>query len=553
MRTKVCAARGSTSHQSIGESLIVGIIVTVACFLAVGCTGIRQWAHQGFKVGPDYCTPPAPVADRWIDYANTDISSEAMEDAYWWNVFNDPQLNELIQRASQQNLTLRSAGMRILQTRANLAITRGNLFPQTQRAYGDYARFNTSSTNANVVPQVDFDLWGTGFEAGWELDFWGRFRRAIERDEAFLNASIERYDNVLVVLQAEVASAYIQYRTLQERLALAQRNVELQRRTFEMADVKRREEQVSELDVAQAGENLAFTESAIPALEQAIRETGNAICVLLGEPPRDLTEELGDGPIPQIPDQIFAGIPAELLRRRPDVRRAERLAAAQCATIGIAESDFYPQFSVNGYIGVESEDLSDLFDSRSVIGAIGPSFRWNLLNYGRILNNVRRSEASFYQLVIDYQNTVLNANREVEDGIIAFLKERQRVDSLDTSATQARRAVDISSLQYREGQINFQPVVYMQQILADRQDQLATSRGNAANAVVLIYKSLGGGWRARMTGGPLVNNPGMIMDAEDVVIPGDSVLSPMLDEAMVEDASPPVGPPVEELKPVEVR
>ena len=207
---------------------------------------------------------------------------------------------------------------------------------------------------------------------------------------------------------------------------------------------------------------------------------------------------------------------------------------------------------MNGYIGVESEDLSDLFDSGSMVGAIGPSFRWDLLNYGRILNNVRLNEARFYKLVIDYQNAVLNANREVEDGIIAFLKQRERVGALDRSANQAQRAVDISSLQYREGQINFQPVVYMQQILADRQDQLATSRGNSANAVVLVYKALGGGWRARMTGGPLVNNPGMIMDTEAVVIPGEPILSPMLDEAMVEDGSPPVGPPVEEVTPADV-
>jgi len=423
-------------------------------------------------------------------------------------------------------LTLRSAGMRILEARARLNIARGNLWPQSQTAYGDYTRINLSSTLANSFQVADFDVWGTGFNAAWELDFWGRFRRNIESKSALLNAEIENYDSVLVILQSDVATAYIQYRTLQNELALAKKNVELQQRTLEIADVRFRNGKATELDVAQAKQNLAATKSSIPRFESSLRETGNALCVLLGVPPRDLTAELGDGPIPEAPQQVLVGIPAELLRRRPDVRRAERLAAAQSAVIGIAESDLYPRIAITGTIGYSAENLSNLFDDQSVIGAIGPGFQWNILNYGRIQNNVRANEAAFYRLVYDYQNTVLAAAREVEDGIIKFLKERQRVQDLNESATQALRAVEISTTQYRQGKTSFQPVVYMQQILATQQDQLAQSRGAVANNLVAIYKALGGGWQVRMTGSPVLAEGANIIEQTPPNMPNEAAPTP---------------------------
>ncbi len=473
------------------------LVLAITVVVSSGCTGLRSWAKQGFKVGPDYCTPPAPVADTWIDYENPDIVSQSADHSAWWSVFSDPMLDQLVAMASQQNLSLQTAGMRILEARARLGIARGNLFPQAQQAYGDFARVNTSTTVANVIPVDDFDVWDTGLNASWELDFWGRFRRAVEAQDALLNAEIENYDNVLVVLQAEVASAYIQYRTFQERLVLARSNVELQRRSLEIADVKFKNERTDEVDAVQARQNLATTESLIPQLESSIRQTGNALCVLLGIPPHDLTAELGVGPIPSPPAQIMAGIPAELLRRRPDVRRAERLAAAQSAAIGVAESDFYPRIAITGFIGFESKDFVNLLDQPSVAGAVGPGFQWNILNYGRIRNNVRVNEAKFYQAVLDYQNTVLEASREVEDGIIGFLKERERVAKLHEAATQAGRAVELSSTKYNAGRGNFLPVVYMQDLLTQRQDELAVSRGTVALNVVTIYKALGGGWQAR--------------------------------------------------------
>ena len=492
-------------RRSRGKRALLTLALTVLAS-ASGCTGIHQWVDQGFKVGRDYCKPPAPASEDWIDYQDSDVVSDSVDYSNWWSEFQDPTLDRLINTASSQNLDLQTAGMRILAGRARLGIAQGSLFPQTQQAYGDFARVNGSSNAANVFPNADFDVWDAGFNASWELDFWGRFRRAIEVQDNLLNASVENYDNVLVILQADVATAYIQYRTLQARLDLAEKNAELQKRTLQIADVQFRNGKVTELDVAQGKENLSATLSAIPAFESAIRQVGNAICVLLGEPPRDLTEELGEGPIPQAPQQVFVGIPAELLRRRPDVRRAERLAAAQSAAIGVAESDFYPQIAITGFIGLESKNLSNLFDSESVVGSIGPGFRWNVLNYGRIRNNVRLNEARFHQLVLEYQNTVLTANQEVEDGIVSFLKERERADALTESSSQAQRAVDISTTQYQRGRINFQPVVYMQQILAERQDQLAESRGAVSANVVAVYRAVGGGWQARTGGGGVPMN-----------------------------------------------
>ncbi|HYW79687.1 MAG TPA: efflux transporter outer membrane subunit, partial [Thermoguttaceae bacterium] len=380
---------------------------------------MTQWAHQHFKVGPDYCPPAAPISDAWIDADDPDVVSEATDYGYWWAVFNDPVLNELQETARRQNLPLRAAGARIVEARARLAIARGSLFPQLQEAFGEYRRTQVSQTTVNRLPTVAFDTWDAGFDASWELDIWGRFRRNIESAEATLDAQVDDRDDVLVILQGEVAAAYIQMRAFQKRLRLAENNVALQEKTLELADIRFRRGAVTELDPAQAKENLASTQALIPPLQTGIRQTQNALCILLGTPPHDLNEMLGPGPIPESPPEAIVGIPADLLRRRPDVRRAERLAAAQSAQIGIAESDLYPRFAITGFVGYQASDLSDLFQTNSFNGSVGPGFQWNILNYGRIRNNVRGEEARCCELVFNYQNTVLEANREVEDAIDA--------------------------------------------------------------------------------------------------------------------------------------
>jgi len=471
-----------------------------ACLLA-GCTSTRQWWQNGFKVGPNYGQPPAPVADRWIDADNASVKSEATDYSYWWTVFNDPVLNELIYTAYEQNLPLRKAGLRILEARAQRGIAAGSLFPQQQQMIGAYSR-NKLSDNSyplGLFPgNREFDNWSVGFDAAWELDIWGRIRRGIEAADANLNAQIEDYDDVLVILQAEVAAAYIQMRTLEERLALVRKNIALQQEALEIIERRFQGGVVGEIDVRQAKAILAVTESLIPTLEENHRKVQNVLCILLGMPPRDLQEELGGpAPVPSAPPEIAVGIPAELLRRRPDVRRAERQAAAQSARIGMAASEFYPRIAITGTISFDAEQFGDVFRGDSLAGRVGPGFQWNILNYGRIANSVRAEDARFRQAVIDYQNTVLMANKEVEDAIVGFLREQERVRSLGRAAHETEQALRIGLFQYEQGLIDYQRVLDSQRALVLQQDALAESRGKIAMNLVAVYKAIGGGWRMR--------------------------------------------------------
>lgn len=472
--------------------------------LAAGCaTGPGEWIRNGFKVGPNYCRPPAPVADQWIDSQDPLVQTQAVDYSYWWAVFDDPVLNELVQAAYEQNLPLNIAGMRILEARNQLGAATGSLFPQQQRMEGAYVRSRLSENAYPFgrfdLPKWEFDTWTVGFDAAWELDFWGRFRRGIESAEANMNARIEDYDDALVILQAEVAATYVQMRTLEERIALARKNVDLQKNTLRITQDRFDQGVVSELDVQQARSVLGATESLIPVLQMGRRKAQNRLCTLMGTPPRDLEAELGGpGATPTAPPEVAVGIPAELLRRRPDVRRAEREAAAQSARIGIAESELYPQFAITGNIAFESEYFSDLLKWDSLAGSIGPSFRWNVLNYWRIRNNIGVEEARFSQAVLKYQETVLRANEEAENAIASYLREQARVKSLDESTAATARAVELANIQYEQGLIDFQRVLDSQRALVGQQDTLAESRGNVALNLIALYKALGGGWAMRL-------------------------------------------------------
>jgi NodT family efflux transporter outer membrane factor (OMF) lipoprotein len=467
--------------------------------LNTGCS-LRGWVHNGFKVGPDYARPAAAVASEWIDYRDPRVQSEEQDLSEWWRALNDPVLDSLVETAYQQNLSLRVAGARILEARARRGIAAGNLFPQLQEAAGSYTRNKLSEQTSFVPPEVWFSNWDAGFNLAWELDFWGRFRRAIEAADAELDASIENYDDVLVLLLADVATSYVQYRTFQERLSYARQNVEIQSRAYQLAQDKHQAGASTERDVHQARQVLEQTRALIPQLETGLRQAGNALCVLLGIPPRSLEEVLGkEGTIPRTAREVAVGIPADLLRRRPDVRRAEREVAAQSARIGIAAADFYPRISLIGTLGVQADDLGSLFDTpESIAASIGPSFQWAILNYGRILNNVRAQDARFQQLAFAYQDRVLRAGQEAEDAIVSFLKAQEQTEYLAASADAARRTLEITYDQYRLGAVDFTPVFLFESTLAQQQDQLAASRGNIVLSLISIYRALGGGWDMRL-------------------------------------------------------
>jgi NodT family efflux transporter outer membrane factor (OMF) lipoprotein len=479
----------------------------LACLLLLavslcGCTSWNQYVKNGFKVGPNYCRPAAPAAQTWIDADDKRIRSEADDLSKWWCVFNDPGLDSLICCAYRQNLTLREAGCRILEARAQLGVATGQLFPQNQYLSGDYTRnvLSKKTSNGDNITKPYYDQWNYGFNLNWELDFWGRFRRAIESNAAALDASVEGYDDILVTLLGDVAANYVQMRTLEGRIECANANVKLQRETMTITEARFKGGNTSELDVYQARSTLEQTEAQIPELEISLRKTVIQLCILLGMPPEELRSKLGPAPIPTAPPDVAVGVPADLLRRRPDVRHAERLAAAQCAQIGIAQADYYPAFSINGTIGYSAQQFPELFHSAALNGSVGPSFQWNILNYGRIMNDVRFQNAKFQELVYAYQRTVLNANQEVENGLVTFLKAQRRTMLQSASVEDAEKAVVIVLAQYKAGQIDFTRVTQLEQFLVQQQDVLTQARGEIATGLIQVYKALGGGWQIRING-----------------------------------------------------
>jgi NodT family efflux transporter outer membrane factor (OMF) lipoprotein len=488
MTHRIACARPRNLNSHLWRSLVG--LVGIGCLFS-GC----------ISVGPDYVRPSADVADQWIDMNDPRIKDTPAEYRDWWTVFDDPVLNALVEIAYKQNLTLRAAGIRILEARAALGISVGKQYPQMQEATGQISKINLSEnvSPSGVTPtQTEFDLWQAGFDVGWELDFWGKFRRGVEAANADLGASIAGYDDVLVSLVAEVAATYVRIRTFEARLKVARDNVGIQERSFRITDVRFRNGLVTELDVQQAKANLRNTQALIPQLLARLRQSQNALSVLLGMPPRDLQDVIGGPrPIPTAPADVTVGMPAELLRRRPDIRQAEREVAAQSARIGLVKSDLYPQISLAGSFNFAAENAADVFMGNSFSGFGGPAFVWPLFNYGRIKNNVRVQDARFQQLAVKYQNTVLKAAQEVEDALVAFLRAQEEVRFLAESADASKRSVDLSLTQYREGLTDFTRVLQSEEFLVQQQDRLAETTGAIARNLIAVYKALGGGWEIR--------------------------------------------------------
>ncbi len=457
------------------------------------------------KVGPDYARPPVDASTNWLEARDPRLKTNIAEQRNWWRVFNDATLDKLIDTAYRQNLPLQTAGVRVLEARAQLGVAVGELYPQMQQASGtlQYNRLSQTTLQGTFTNIFDYTQSQIGLSASWELDFWGKFRRAVESADYGLLARLADYDNTLVSLTADVATNYVLMRTAEQRLDIARRNVETQKESLRIADARFQGGTTSQRDVEQARTVLASTEAMIPALEILLRQSTNALSVLLGMPPSDLAGRLaGSSGIPVAPPYVAVGIPTDLLRRRPDVRFAEFQAAAQSAQIGVAKADLYPAFSLTGQFGflatdVGSFSLSDMFDWRSRVGTFGPAVRWNILNYGQITNQVRMQDARFQELLIQYRNAVLTAQREVEDNLIAFLKSEDRARFLAESTEAATRSLNLAVLQYRQGITDFTTVLTAQQALLTQQDNLADTLGNIARALVGVYRALGGGWQIR--------------------------------------------------------
>ncbi|MBE9549728.1 MAG: efflux transporter outer membrane subunit, partial [Proteobacteria bacterium] len=472
-------------------------LAMASLFLVSGCT----------TVGPDFVKPDVPVADTWLeaDTDTVDTSSSVYQD--WWEVFSDPVLTNLIDAAYSQNLGLQVAGLRVMEARAQLGIAGGLKYPQAQSVGAGYA-YSRSSINSPPLSNLPGDVlagvdrtngvWSASFDATWEADIWGKFSRGVEAADANLAANMLNYDAVLVTLTGDVAALYTSIRTLEERIDFTRANVKIQQRALHLADTRFKLGATSELDVQQARGLLYNTQALIPIFTLNLERTRNTLSFLLGMPPSNLESLLGEsGKIPVAPETVAVGIPAELLRRRPDVRAAEMAAAAQSAAIGINKADLYPSFVLAGSIGLAGTGFSDMFDSGGTTGFITPFFKWNIFNYGRIKNNVRVQDARFEQAVTSYQNTALAAAKEVQDGLQGFLRTQEQVKFLQEAVTASSRAVNLALEQYNQGASDYTRVLNTQTALLAQQDSLTSARGQVVSSLVATYKALGGGWQLR--------------------------------------------------------
>jgi NodT family efflux transporter outer membrane factor (OMF) lipoprotein len=437
-------------------------------------------------VGPDYVSPDISAPEEW-SAGLTAGHDDAEPLEKWWSTLNDPVLTSLIERSLSSNLGVREAKSRVREARARRGISSAGLFP-TVDASG-------SARRSSGTEGTERDLYSIGFDAGWELDLFGGVRRSVEAAGADLEASEEELHDVLVSLLAEVSLNYVEVRLFQTWLAIAKSNLAAQTETYQIAGWRNEAGLVSVLDVEEATYNLERTRAQIPSLQSGLQQAMNRIAVLLGENPGTLNAELSEEvAIPVAPLEIAVGLPADLLRRRPDVRQAERRLAAQTARVGAATAGLYPQFTLSGSIGLEALDINDLFNYGNRTYGIGPGFKWNIFDAGSIRKNIEVQNALQEQALIQYETAVLEALHDVENALIAYASEQLRRRSLLKGSNAAGRAVKLAKDQYASGLIDLQVLLIAQRSLLSLQEQLATSDAEITSNLIRLYKALGGGW-----------------------------------------------------------
>lgn len=457
-------------------------------------------------VGPDYQPPVMEMPGAWQGTDDPALLPRAQLVQKWWSLFHDPLLDRLIQTAAQSNRDLLAAIARMEEARANLGSTRGEYYPQVE-ANGSAIRQETSDNG--LSPGVEETLHAVGASAGWEVDLFGRIRRSVEAAAADYQASAEDRTDVLISLYANVALTYIDLRTFQARLAAARSNIDSQRSVLALTRSRFRNGLATDLDVAQAQRILASTEAEVPPLNIGLSQSINALAVLLGQTPGSLPSELSEPlDIPLPPKKVTVGVPANLLRQRPDVRRAERRLAAQTARIGVIKADLYPSFSLTGALGFESIDAGTLFNTDSRIASFGPSLRWQIFSGGRIRQQIKAQDARTRQALFGYEQSVLNALREVENALVAYVEDRTRLAALHRSVTAARRSVKLATELYKQGLVDFQQVLDAQRDQFNFENQFAAAKGNSAANFVRLYAALGGGWDATPAPKPALNDRG---------------------------------------------
>lgn len=447
-------------------------------------------------VGPNFKQPEVSWLDDWqggslqaLDVVqpgkhNTDISQ-------WWRHFNDPVLDALIEQALRVNPNVRTAGLRIIEARAQLGIAGSTLYPQVKQINADVIRAGEQQSSA---PDVALTNASAGFGIGWEIDFWGKFRRSIEAADASYFASIAQYDDVQVLMAAQVASAYCSIRTLENKLLIANENAALQKRSLQITERLFKSGNESELDVQQAKSQYLSTLSTIPEIQASIRQTQNALSILLARAPGPLPEmTTGSQQIPLADITLIVDIPANMLRQRPDIRAAEMRLAAQSALIGVSVADLYPSISLLGSIGLTATSLGN--SNNTLSWGVGPSLTWNVFDQARLSNQILVQDSRFQQLYEQYQEVVLQAAREVDNAAVGIAKNQAQIPLLADAENAAQRSLDIATIQYREGLVDFERVLDSQRALFNQQERLVSSRGDATQDLISLYKAMGGGWQ----------------------------------------------------------
>lgn len=447
-------------------------------------------------VGPDYIPEKLDTPAKWhsemagglsVDQPDPDTLSR------WWAVFRDPELSSLVERAVTGNLDLKTARARVREARARRGISRAGLFPAVS-ATAAAAKMRSSESSGTGT---ESELYSAGFDAGWEIDIFGGVRRSIEAAQADLEASREDLNSVMVSLTAEVALNYVEVRSFQARLTVTRANIGTQQETYDLNRSRYQAGIIGELPLQESLRILESSRSQLPSLETGLAAAKNRLAVLIGAKPGGLGKELAEKkPIPVLPVTVTVGIPAETLRRRPDIRRAERNLAAQTARIGMATADLYPKFRLTGTIGLEAVDSSDFLVGGSRLWRIGPSASWNIFNAGSVRQNIEVQSARQEQALIQYQATVLRALEEVENTLVAYIKEQRRYQSLMRATAAARRAELLARDRYQAGLMDFNNVLDAQRSLLLLQDELARSEGVMSTNLVRLYKALGGGWES---------------------------------------------------------
>jgi NodT family efflux transporter outer membrane factor (OMF) lipoprotein len=452
---------------------------------------------SGCMVGPNYQRPQIPLPKKWDSSPLSQSKEDKQTLQTWWQSFNDPVLTVLINQAKIGNRDIYQAEARIREARANRAQAIANILPTLSM---NASASKNQPSNASRIGQVgafsnEYNEYSHSLDASWELDLFGKRRRSIESAKASMQAAVDDYNDVLVSLYAEVALNYVDVRSYQNRLAVTKENLVTQEETYELVSWQEKAGLVSMLDVFQAKLTLENTRSDIPKLKSGLEQAKHGLAVLLGKEPASLNTLLENtAPIPAVSKQVATGIPADVLRQRPDVRRSERKLAAQTAQIGVAEAAAYPSFTLSGSVGVESLLTSNLYTAAANTFFMAVKSAWVIFDSGRIRSNVKIQNSLQEQALGSYQESILNALKEVENSLTAYTQEQQRLDALKASVQAGKSALELANEQYLAGTVDFLKVLDSQKSLLTAQSQLVASEAEATSNVIRLYKALGGGW-----------------------------------------------------------